>query len=120
MCILYFVVAPRNFIIAKLSIRKPGSSSVLIISLYIIILLLLLALMKIRAYGSIIKLRGVTTKYKIYVFTMQTFKELINNDMCRHKGVKVIRYRSVDTMHFKRKQAEKVDCATFFTEWNSP
>ena len=25
-----FVVTPRNFIIAKLSIRKPGSSSVLI------------------------------------------------------------------------------------------
>ncbi len=30
--ILDFVVTPRNFIIAKLSIRKPGSSSVLIIS----------------------------------------------------------------------------------------
>ena len=30
--ILNFVVTPRNFIIAKLSIRKPGSSSVLIIS----------------------------------------------------------------------------------------
>ena len=28
----YFVVTPHNFIIAKLSIRKPGSSSVLIIS----------------------------------------------------------------------------------------
>ena len=28
--ILNFVVTPRNFIIAKLSIRKPGSSSVLI------------------------------------------------------------------------------------------
>ncbi len=29
-----FVVTPRNFIIAKLSIRKPGSSSVLIKSLH--------------------------------------------------------------------------------------
>jgi hypothetical protein len=38
--ILLFVETPRKFITAKLSIRKPGSSSVL------------LALMKIRAYGS--------------------------------------------------------------------
>ena len=30
--ILNFVVTPRNFIIAKLSIRKPGFSSVLIVS----------------------------------------------------------------------------------------
>ena len=30
--ILNFVVTQRNFIIAKLSIHKPGSSSVLIIS----------------------------------------------------------------------------------------
>ena len=43
--IVLFVETPRKFITAKLSIRKPGSSSVLII--YI-----LLALMKIRAYGS--------------------------------------------------------------------
>ena len=35
-----FVETPRKFIIAELSIRKLGSSSVL------------LALMKIRAYGS--------------------------------------------------------------------
>jgi hypothetical protein len=40
--IVLFVETPRKFITAKLSIRKPGSSSVLII----------LALMKIRAYGS--------------------------------------------------------------------
>ena len=38
------VETPRKFIIAELSIRKLGSSSVLII--------VLLALMKIRAYGS--------------------------------------------------------------------
>ena len=37
--ILLFVETPRKFITAKLSIRMPGSSSVLII-------------MKIRAYGS--------------------------------------------------------------------
>ena len=44
-----FVETPRKFIIAELSIRKLGSSSVLIILLIIIVLL---ALMKIRAYGS--------------------------------------------------------------------
>ena len=38
--IVLFVETPRKFITTKLSIRKPGSSSVLI------------ALMKIRAYGS--------------------------------------------------------------------
>ena len=43
--LLSFVETPRKFIIAELSIRKLGSSSVLIIQL-------LLALMKIRAYGS--------------------------------------------------------------------
>ena len=48
-----FVQTPRKFIIAKLSIRKLGSSSVLII----IIISTdedpnILALMKIRAYGS--------------------------------------------------------------------
>ena len=42
--LLSFVETPRKFIIAELSIRKLGSSSVLII--------ILLALMKIRAYGS--------------------------------------------------------------------
>ena len=41
--IVLFVETPRKFITAKLSIRKPGSSSVLIIFLNI-----LLALMKIR------------------------------------------------------------------------
>ena len=40
MYLLSFVETPRKFIIAELSIRKLGSSSVLII------------LMKIRAYGS--------------------------------------------------------------------
>jgi hypothetical protein len=41
------VETPRKFITAKLSIRKPGSSSVLI---------MLLALMKIRAYGRACKI----------------------------------------------------------------
>ena len=44
--LLSFVETPRKFIIAELSIRKLGSSSVLII------MIVLLALMKIRAYGS--------------------------------------------------------------------
>jgi hypothetical protein len=44
--IVLFVETPRKFSTAKLSIRKPGSSSVLIICH------ILLALMKIRAYGS--------------------------------------------------------------------
>ena len=49
-----FVETPRKFTIAELSIRKLGSSSVLIILLVLLVLLLLvlLALMKIRAYGS--------------------------------------------------------------------
>ena len=47
--LLSFVETPRKFIIAELSIRKLGSSSVLII---VLLLVLLLALMKIRAYGS--------------------------------------------------------------------
>ncbi len=75
--ILYFVATPRNFIIAKLSIRKPGSSSVLIISQYFTDEDLGL---RIESF-AIIKLRDVTTKYKIYFFTMQTFKELINEEI---------------------------------------
>ena len=65
--LLSFVDTPRKFIIAELSIRKLGSSSVLII----------LALMKIRAYGS--NLRGVSTKLNKYsiVFAMKTYKEPI-------------------------------------------
>ena len=49
--LLSFVETPRKFIIAEPSIRKLGSSSVLIIlaEKYQIVLL---ALMKIRAYGS--------------------------------------------------------------------
>ncbi len=47
--ILYFVVTPRNFIIAKLSIRKPADED---------------PGLRIENF-AIIKLRGVTTKYKI-------------------------------------------------------
>ena len=63
--IVLFVETPRKFITARLSIRKPGSSSVLIIrsqsltnhilsSLYVCLAIkhISLALMKIRAYGS--------------------------------------------------------------------
>ncbi len=60
--ILYFVVSPRNFIIANLSIRKPGSSSMLIIS--DIISTDEDPGLRIESF-AIIKLRGVTTKYKI-------------------------------------------------------
>ena len=50
-----FVETPPKFIIAELSIRKLGSSSVLIIMMIVMIMIfmsVLLALMKIRAYGS--------------------------------------------------------------------
>ena len=63
---------PRKFIIAELSIRKLGSSSVLIMhtdedpSLRI-------------ESSAIINLRGVSTKLNKYiVFTMQTYKKHIN------------------------------------------
>ena len=66
-----FVETPRKFIIAELSIRKLGSSSVLIIistdedpSLRI-------------ESSAIINLRGVSTKLNKYiVLTVQTYKEL--------------------------------------------
>ena len=71
--LLSFVETPRKFIIAELSIRKLGSSSVLII-----LLIILLALMKIRAYGSKALQYGVSTKLnKCIVFAMQTYKKLI-------------------------------------------
>ena len=64
-----FVETPRKFITAKLSIRKPGSSSVLII--YI-----LLALMKIRAYGSkaldIISFANVVLLFRKVYYTLYT------------------------------------------------
>ncbi len=73
---LNFVVTPRNFIIAKLSIRKPGSSSVLIISSANNNSTDEDPGLRIESF-AIIKLRGVTTKFKNIFFIMQTFKELI-------------------------------------------
>ena len=67
---------PRKFIIAELSIRKLGSSSVLII--------LFISTdedpsLRIES-SAIINLRGVSTKLNKYiVFTMQTYKKLIPN-----------------------------------------
>ena len=68
--IFNFVDTPRNFIIAKLSIRKPGSSSVLIKSdededpgL------------RIESF-AIIKLRGVSTKLNIIFFHHANFQEI--------------------------------------------
>ena len=49
---LFLFTKLSKLLIAELSIRKLGSSSVLIICSYEIMNRLLLALMKIRAYGS--------------------------------------------------------------------
>jgi hypothetical protein len=65
--VVLFVETPRKCITAKLSIRKPGSSSVLII--YI-----LLALMKIPAYGSkaldIISFANVVLLFRKVYYTL--------------------------------------------------
>ena len=72
--IVLFVETPRKFITAKLSIRKPGSSSVLIIC----------AStdedpgLRIESF-AVINLRGVSTNKTIICFiAMQTYKEIIN------------------------------------------
>ena len=71
--LLSFVETPRKFIIAELSIRKLGSSSVLII----IISTDEDPSLRIES-SAIINLRGVSTKLNKYiVFTMQTYKKLI-------------------------------------------
>ena len=70
---LSFVETPRKFIIAELSIRKLGSSSVLIC----IISTDEDPSLRIES-SAIINLRGVSTKLNRYiVFTMQTYKKLI-------------------------------------------
>ena len=67
---------PRKFIIAELSIRKLGSSSVLTIR--IIISTDEDPSLRIES-SAIINLRGVSTKLNKYiVFTMQTYEKLIN------------------------------------------
>ena len=63
--IFNFVVTPRNFIIAKLSIRKPGSSSVLVSDEDLGL--------RIESF-AIIKLRGVTTKLNIIFFHHANFQ----------------------------------------------
>jgi hypothetical protein len=66
------VETPRKFITAKLSIRKPGSSSVLIICTDED------PGLRIESF-AVINLRGVSTnKTIIYFIAMQTYKELIN------------------------------------------
>ena len=71
---LSFVETPRKFIIAELSIRKLGSSSVLIIG---IISTDEDPSLRIESSATI-NLRGVSTKLNKYiVFTMQTYKKLI-------------------------------------------
>ena len=69
--IFNFVDTPRNFIIAKLSIRKPGSSSVLIKAF--------ISTdedpgLRIESF-AIIKLRGVSTKLNIIFFHRANFQE---------------------------------------------
>ena len=69
-----FMETPRKFIIARLSIRKLGSSSVLII----IIIISTDEDPSLRNESfAIMNLRGVSTKLNKYIdFTMQTYKEL--------------------------------------------
>jgi hypothetical protein len=70
------VETPRKFITAKLSTRKPGSSSVLIICAHIISTDEDPGL-RIESF-AVINLRGVSTnKTIIYFIAMQTYKELI-------------------------------------------
>ena len=70
---------PRKFITAKLSIRKPGSSSVLIICLIHIISTDEDPGLRIESF-AVIYLRGVSTnKTIIYLIAMQTYKELIKH-----------------------------------------
>ena len=77
-----FVETPRKSIIAELSIRKLGSSSVLIILSTVLIIVSIISTdedpsLRIES-SAIINLRGVSTKLNKYiVFTMQTYKKLI-------------------------------------------
>ena len=68
---------PRKFITAKLWIRKPGSSSVLIICVSHIISTDEDPGLRIQSF-AVINLRGVSTNKTIkYLIAMQTYKELI-------------------------------------------
>jgi hypothetical protein len=81
------VETPRKLITAKLSIRKPGSSSVLIISANNsshIISTDENPGLRIESF-AVINLRGVSTNKTIICFiAMQTYKEL-NNRAIQHK-----------------------------------
>ena len=72
---------PRKFIIAELSIRKLGSSSMLIILIIIIGIISTDEDPSLRNEGSaIINLRGVSTKLNKYiVFIMQTYTRNLSN-----------------------------------------
>jgi hypothetical protein len=71
------VETPRKFITAKLSIRKHGTSSVLILCGHIISTDEDPGL-RIESF-AVINLRGVSTNNSIICFiAMQTYKELIN------------------------------------------
>ena len=70
---------PRKFIIATLSIRMLGSSSVPIIIIIIIISTDEDLSLRIERFAPLNLVRGVSTKlYFNLIFAMQTYKELIN------------------------------------------
>ena len=82
-----FVETPRKFIIAELSIRKLGSSSVLIILMHED------PSLQIES-SAIINLRGVSTKLNKYiVFTMQTYKKLILRLIHKGHGYNYVDFR---------------------------
>jgi hypothetical protein len=80
------VETPRKFITAKLSIRKPGSSSVLIIcDLFNSHALFIYKSVVIKSF-AVINLRGVSTNKTIICFiAMQTYKELKDNKVLENK-----------------------------------
>ena len=91
--LLSFVETPRTFIIAELSIRKLGSSSVLVILIFIsannnsIISTDEDPSLRIES-SAIINLRGVSTKLNKYiVFTMQTYKKLMSKSVFTFQDV---------------------------------
>ena len=99
--LLSFVETPRKFIIAELSIRKLGSSSVLIILLKIIISANNSIIrtdedpsLRIKS-SAIINLRGVSTKlnkYKRSVFIKMFIKMFISKNMLKNMEKKQQKY----------------------------
>ena len=72
--IVLFVETPRKFITAKLSIRKSGSSSVLIICICILLLAYYISTdedpgLRIESF-AVINLRGVSTN-KTFIYLLQ-------------------------------------------------